>query len=537
MNRFGRVSSIALSTAALAAACMTVPSVASATSFIGYGTTARPPELITTRSLANPGTGKASAMINTALKGIAATESFMGVTALHNQGFDGKGVHIAIISYEPIRMADVQRFAARMSLPPLKLKVIPVDGGVPQQALQTPDGNAEVSLDIDAVHLVAPDATIDVYEVAQSDLLSIPLSTIAKRNQDQIVTISYGFPYFEVPPAEESVEQSWVTKLNQQGTTVFAATGDMPGTKTNVTLNLPSILPNVVGVGGAELSVPSSAGAPKQSNWPYSAGGYSQDFAEPFYQNVVNSMPSIPKAAVTSRMVPDISGPADQTVATASGAVQGFPIQATTDQGTGVYFIQGTSLASPFEAGLFADLEQEIGHPLGNLNPMLYSAIGSNAYLPVAGSLATGGPYTGGSSYNLLTGLGVPNGRTIGDAIKAYDVRLEAAMNADIAGMYGDVTAMHRDEILAHNASLALRGGSSAAKTQLQTAVNDLNQGYSKLNSDQSAYVELLGQDINYQPSPAPLSASFIATLGHSVQMLTTKYDAQIKQGAGSVSP
>ena len=537
MNRFGRVTSIALSTAALAAACMTAPSVASATAFIGYDATARTPQLITTRSLANPGTGKASAMISAALKGIASTESFLGITALHKEGFDGKGVHIAIISYEPIRMADVQRFASRMSLPPLKLNVIPVDGGVSQQALQTPDGDAEVSLDIDAVHLAAPDATIDVYEVAQSDLLSIPLSTIAKRNQDQIVTISYGFPYFEVPPNEESVEQAWVTKLNQEGTTVFAASGDMPGTKSNVTLNLPSILPNVVGVGGAELSVPKNAGTTKQSNWPYSAGGYSEDFVEPFYQNVVNSMPSIPKAAVTNRMVPDISGPADQTVATASGTVEGFPIQATTDQGTGVYFIQGTSLASPFEAGMFADLEQEIGHPLGNLNPMLYSAIGTNAYLPVAGSLATGGPYTGGSSYNLLTGLGVPNGKTMGNAIKAYDARLEAAINADIAATYDDVTAMHQDEMLAHNASAALAGGSSAAKAQLQAAVKDLNQSYNKLNSDQSAYASLLGQDVKYQPNQAPLTSSLIATLGQSVQMLTAKYDAEIKQGAGSVSP
>lgn len=535
MNQFSRVSSITLSTVALAAACMMVPAT-SAT--VSQGVVAASPELISTRSLADPGKAKAEQMINAALKGIAATKSLLGVTDLQKKGFTGKGIHIAIISYEPIRMSDVQRFTQRMSLPPLKLHIIPVDGGVPAQALKTPEGDAEVSLDIDAVHMVAPDATIDVYEVAQSDLLSIPLAAIAKRNQDQIVTISYGFPYFEVPPTEESAEQSWVTKLNQEGTTVFAASGDMAGTKTNVTLNLPSILPNVVGVGGSEVSVPAATKTPKQSNWPYSAGGYSEDFPEPFYQNVVNSMPAIPKAALSNRMVPDISGPADQKVATASGTIQGFPIQATTDQGTGAYFVQGTSLASPFEAGLFADLEQEIGHPLGDLNPLLYSAIGSSAYLPVTGKLATGGPYTGGSSYNLLTGLGVPNGKTMANAIQAYDVRLQAAMAADVASMYNDVTVVHQDEALAHKASVsyATGSGSSVAKTELMSAVNDMNQQYAKLKTDASTYVTLHGQDITYQPKAAPLTPAFIATLGQSIQMLTTKYDTQTKQGANSAS-
>jgi subtilase family serine protease len=78
----------------------------------------------------------------------------------------------------------------------------------------------------------------------------------------------------------------------------------------------------------------------------------------------------------------------------------------------GYYAIGGTSEGSPQWAGIIADANQLAGHPLGFLNPKLYSlgrselfhdiVFGANALNGVPGYVATRG-------WDLTTGWGTPN--------------------------------------------------------------------------------------------------------------------------------
>jgi hypothetical protein len=77
------------------------------------------------------------------------------------------------------------------------------------------------------------------------------------------------------------------------------------------------------------------------------------------------------------RVEPDISMEADPATGMLVGETQTFPNGVYYDQ----YRIGGTSVASPLLAGVIARADEQAGHPLGFLNPRLYSLYGSGRAL------------------------------------------------------------------------------------------------------------------------------------------------------------
>ncbi len=107
-----------------------------------------------------------------------------------------------------------------------------------------------------------------------------------------------------------------------------------------------------------------------------SGGGTSVVYPQPFYQRgVVPKSLSEFDSTEPMRVEPDISMEADPATGMLVGETQAFPNGVYYDQ----YRIGGTSVASPLFAGVIARADQTAGHPLGFVNPALYSLSGQSA--------------------------------------------------------------------------------------------------------------------------------------------------------------
>ena len=267
------------------------------------------------------------------------------------------------------------------------------------QATCSPNGwYGEETLDVEAVHAMAPDANI-VYYASRTcndpDFLDA-LGRVVDDNTASIVTNSWG--------DLESVETAGGVRAYQavflqgaaQGIGFFFSSGDNGdelATSGQRQADYPASDPYVTAVGGTSLAVGQGGYqfetgwgtniynlAPSGQRWQpqgfaYGAGGgISSLFRRPAYQAGV-----VPPGA-RGRAVPDVGLDADPTTGMLVGETQTFP----RGVGYGEYRIGGTSLASPLMAGLQALATQESGR-LGFANPRIYQLArsGSGAFRDV----------------------------------------------------------------------------------------------------------------------------------------------------------
>ncbi|HVY10050.1 MAG TPA: hypothetical protein VHB18_07895 [Mycobacteriales bacterium] len=224
-----------------------------------------------------------------------------------------------------------------------------------------------------------------------------------------------------------------VSSLVAAGVTVFASSGDFgiydgcSAATTNA--DYPASSPEVIGVGGTNLSSVGAAAANNGTNWTESAwtctdasscssdgtggsgGGASSTFGKPGYQSAITNPPFSTSSA---RLVPDISANGDPQ--------SGFPVYTTdpTDAPAGSYvIIGGTSLAAPQSAALFTNVLAAHGATagIGDIHGALYAAYAAHdgSFRDVtAGSngLASDAPSDpsvhAAVGYDTVTGLGSP---------------------------------------------------------------------------------------------------------------------------------
>ena len=171
---------------------------------------------------------------------------------------------------------------------------------------------------------------------------------------------------------------------------------------------------NIVAVGGTDIATKSAGGAwSSETGWNGSAGGPSTDktiliesYQKPF-------IISTAKGSKTLRNVPDIAANANTDMyICADGNCSG---------GNG-----GTSFASPMWAGIIAMANQQAvaaGKPVvGFINPAIYALAAGKTYStlfhdPVKG---TSGKYSCLTSFDLVTGLGSPQGAAFITALVDY---------------------------------------------------------------------------------------------------------------------
>ncbi|WP_337098510.1 S53 family peptidase [Paenibacillus sp. YIM B09110] len=329
------------------------------------------------------------------------------VADLHSQGFTGRGVHVAIVTFDTFETSDIELFSKQFGLPKPIINVIPLFGGAVHQGAAA-NGHVESTLDIDVVHAAAPDAVLDVYSVPPAVPFSYVLQKILDDGQARIVTFSWG----RAPnPQDDKIAFEIIEEMSKQGITVFAYTGDNGPSQENSHLLSPSYLPNVVAVGGTIVTVDPASKRVNEKVWPLSVGGWSVHYSSPGYQNAAAaSMKGIADSG-KYRMVPDIVGPSIVTATDSPTSERdGLPIFVTdpkTGKGEWMPAI-GTSVAAPYIAGIFANIVGGLKQGLGDIHEPLYKLMEQPAFNPV-GPSSNQSVFEGGDVYSMSAGLGSIN--------------------------------------------------------------------------------------------------------------------------------
>ncbi|MEU9385666.1 S53 family peptidase [Streptomyces sp. NPDC048279] len=260
----------------------------------------------------------------------------------------------------------------------------------------------EETLDVEAVHAVAPDADVTYVGAAScydDDLLD-SLSKVVDNHLADIVSNSWGdIEANQTPDLAAAYDQ--VFQLGAvQGIGFYFSSGDNGDEVANTgtkQVDTPANSAWVTAVGGTSLAVGKgdkyqwetgwgtqkatlSADGKSWTSFPGAftsgaGGGTSATAAEPYYQKgVVPNSLATANSATGNRVVPDISAIADPNTGFLVGQTQTFP---DGSQQYSEYRIGGTSLAAPTIAAVQA-LAQEAagGKALGFANPSIYAKYG-----------------------------------------------------------------------------------------------------------------------------------------------------------------
>ncbi|WP_369379428.1 protease pro-enzyme activation domain-containing protein [Streptomyces sp. cg36] len=324
--------------------------------------------------------------------------------------YTGKGVTVAITDAyaSPTMAKDAQQYAGRNGDKSYKhgqyTEVKPADYNS-TEACDAAGWYGEESLDVEAVHSVAPDANI-VYVAGAScndpDLLDALNKVVDNRLAD-IVSNSWGdIEANETPDVAAAYDQTF--KLGAvEGIGFYFSSGDNGDEVAHTgkkQVDTPANSAWVTAVGGTSLAVGKgdkyqfetgwgtlkatlAADGKSWTNFPgaYTSGaggGTSATVNQPFYQRgVVPDSLAKANGAQRMRTVPDIAAVGDPNTGFLVGQTQTFP------DGTvkyDEYRIGGTSLAAPVIAGVQALAQQARHFPIGFANPSIYARYGSPLY-------------------------------------------------------------------------------------------------------------------------------------------------------------
>lgn len=343
------------------------------------------------------------------------------IQPLLNKGITGAGRTIVIIdAYQsPTIRQDLALFDSVWGYRNPTFNIIAPDGLTP---FDPTDPNqvgwsAEISLDVQWSHAIAPGATIDLVLAKSNqdaDILSATAFAVEHRLGD-VISQSFGEAETCMDPILLRKQHQVFDEAGQKGITLFASAGDQgaaqptcDGTSFFKSVSTPASDPNVTGVGGTNLVANATSGAYRsESVWNDSfgagGGGFSTVYRRPDYQQGVVKQ-------AQQRGVPDV---------TYNGDVQGGVLAAWgVPFGVGAFFIfGGTSAGSPQWSGIIALADQMGRHRLGAINATLYDIAKSDFHDITVGdnscTVAVCGLFVQGFSakpgWDAASGLGSPN--------------------------------------------------------------------------------------------------------------------------------
>ena len=302
-----------------------------------------------------------------------------------------------------------------------------------------PDAYIETALDVETVHSIAPDATIDLV-LANVDFATTPDAVLSgllaatkyavDHNLGDVISQSFGLGETCVGSAYLQVEQQVFSSARAKGITLLASSGDSGAAGLDCSggfyteskgVNIPAADPLVTSVGGTTLNATLATGKyvaettwnENNVNGGATGGGISSIFSVPDYQKGIQGL--------TGRGLPDVAFDADN--------LTGVPVVVSAEGETVIIPVGGTSVGSPAWAGVVALLNQSIGGRLGFLNNTLYSLLtkksyatgfhdtttGNNTVTIIEFDPTTGNPikvtipgYNAGPGWDAVTGVGTP---------------------------------------------------------------------------------------------------------------------------------
>jgi len=262
-------------------------------------------------------------------------------------------------------------------------------------------------LDIEVAGAMSPGARIVVYFAPNTDrgfLDAITRAVHDQRYQPSVISISWGAP-----------ESGWTAQAMQAfdqafqdaaalGVTVCCASGDngsgdgVGDGKAHV--DFPAASPDALACGGTRLDAGGGAIRSETvwndgANGGSTGGGVSDTFALPPWQQHAGVPHSANPGGHVGRGVPDVAGDADPAT--------GYRILVDGQQAV----FGGTSAVAPLWAALIARLNQQLGTPVGHLNPLLYGSLVGACRDITSGN---NGAYQARAGWDACTGWGSPNG-------------------------------------------------------------------------------------------------------------------------------
>jgi subtilase family serine protease len=287
-----------------------------------------------------------------------------------------------------------------------------------------PGWSGEQTLDVEAVHAMAPGANIHYYGAAScfdDDFLDALAQTVID-DTAQLVTNSWGSPSEAESSASIAAYEGVFLEGAIEGISFMFSSGDNGDELANTAIkqvDYPTSDPFVTSVGGTSTEIGGNGGLIGERGWgtvKYSlngggtawvnptflygaGGGESTEFNQPSYQAGI--------APGAYRAVPDVAMDADPNTGMLIGETQAFPEGNHYDQ----YRIGGTSLASPLFAGMTALTLENAGGGVGLLNPLIYGHLsaftdvvaGANPRGDVRVDFANGLDASSGLTYSVRT--------------------------------------------------------------------------------------------------------------------------------------
>jgi kumamolisin len=359
------------------------------------------PKLVKSEGSARAAARKPGTPIN-AITGSGPSASFLGsdmrAAYYGDTKLDGSGQTIGLLEYQGTNLDDVTTYYKNAGQSHAgSISLLSVDGSSTSclyGGRHNSCDDTEPTLDITQALGMAPAANVVVF-IGSSDTAIISAMTTHSPLPGTI-GCSWGWT-----PADPGVLDLYFQKMAAQGQNFFVASGDNSTWKASGSSEAwPADDAWVVSVGGTSLQTASAGGAWKsETAWKYSGGGISPDgIAIPSWQ--VNAVNSSNGGSKTLRNGPDVAANAD------------FSFYVCADLTCTANQWGGTSFAAPMWAGYMALVNQQsvtAGHGMvGFINPTIYGTSYSTDFHDITSG--TSGSYSAVPGYDLVTGLGSPNG-------------------------------------------------------------------------------------------------------------------------------
>ena len=296
--------------------------------------------------------------------------------------------------HHPNLLSDMEAFSARFGLPKCDLNVYNLAG-----TNFNNDWALETTLDVQWAFAINPNAKIRVIE-AKSNSFGDLFNAVKFANNrfnfspainTDVISMSWGIP--------DDVSFKNITHyFNNTNICYFASSGD------SNTTSYPSVVSNVISVGGTKLVLNTNGSRNKEIPWSKGGSGYALSCAKPNYQPILSI-----NTQNNKRIIPDITGVADP----ATGVLIIY--------NGSTFAVGGTSLSCPIIAGMTSLAMQKrintnkssltsVTNILSNskkLQPLLYN----NSNKTMFYDIVTGkdGIYSATRGFDLASGLGTIN--------------------------------------------------------------------------------------------------------------------------------
>lgn len=321
----------------------------------------------------------------------------------------GKGVTVAVVDAfaSPTVEADANTYSHKNGLPAFKAgqftqTLLPGATATPEVNVLglgavDPQGWAgEETLDVEAVHAMAPGANVHYYGALTPEDVTLftALAEAIEGGKAQVVSDSFASSTDDPDPADLLLFNTLMNQAAVKGITVDFSSGDDGDNVASQgfrTADFPATSTGVTAVGGTTVVVNKAGkqvattywGTEKvpmlHGKWDFKdettggagGGGVSTSYAEPSWQKgIVPTSEATYGGVKPGRVLPDVSMIADPTTGFLMGQTQTFASGAVRYS---EYRIGGTSVACPMFSGVIALADQLAGHGIGLITPTLYS--------------------------------------------------------------------------------------------------------------------------------------------------------------------